>query len=252
MNDLDEVRGDESVTDEAGATPRASLVIARATLPALLFIAVMYAVGLIGARLGSSPTVGKAVVRTVVIGIVIVMQKRGSLPDLPLRFDASDLVRAFALGALMQVAFAFIASLIMPDASSGAASFDADTVVSFVVSVVLTPICEELIFRGIAFRELRRCAPFPVAAAISSMMFALVHPSVISASAAFIAGIVLSYMYEKSASFAVTVTVHASFNAVSYFLVCVPDLPFPVRLAVGIAASAASVGIMLIPHKNVK
>jgi membrane protease YdiL (CAAX protease family) len=88
--------------------------------------------------------------------------------------------------------------------------------VAIVVStVVLAPLCEELLFRGLLQSMLRRWASPAVTIAISSIVFGLVHvadqpqntPSLI------VLGIVLGIAYERSGRLWTSIGIHALFNA---------------------------------------
>ncbi len=88
--------------------------------------------------------------------------------------------------------------------------------VAIVVStVVLAPLCEELLFRGLLQSMLRRWASPAVTIAISATLFGLVHvadqpqntPSLIAL------GIALGIAYERSGRLWTSIGIHALFNA---------------------------------------
>ena len=88
--------------------------------------------------------------------------------------------------------------------------------VAIVVStVVLAPLCEELLFRGLLQSMLRRWASPAVTIAISATLFGLVHvadqpqntPSLIAL------GIALVIAYERSGRLWTSIGIHALFNA---------------------------------------
>ena len=67
---------------------------------------------------------------------------------------------------------------------------------SFISVVIVSPICEELIFRGVFLNNLSRIVPVLFAVLISSLLFAALHPfgSIVSA---FIFGICIALLYLK-------------------------------------------------------
>jgi membrane protease YdiL (CAAX protease family) len=89
-----------------------------------------------------------------------------------------------------------------------------------VAAVVLAPIAEELLFRGLLHRALRRRRSLPVAAAISSVAFAGVHVDVAFSQPLALIGLVivgaaLAVAYERTGSLVVPVVMHAVYNGVA-------------------------------------
>ena len=233
------------VTVETEEAPRAMPAMASAAMPPLLFMLAIYAADVVGRACGADASVMRAFVRLAATAVLALAYRRGRLREtVLLRCRAADGVRAVLIGAFMQVSLACIVSLFAGggDIAVGVRLdlSDAAVIASMAVSVLLTPLCEEAIFRALAYTRLRACTSSWVAAVVSSLLFALVHPSVTSAAAAFIAGMVLAFLYERSASLAVCVIAHASFNALSYFIGFAPGVSLPVRIA-AVAVSAAMV-----------
>lgn len=69
-------------------------------------------------------------------------------------------------------------------------------VVEIVGSGILTPVLEEIVFRGILYGKLRKIASIPVAILISSLMFAIIHFNLVQFVYAFFSGIILSIFLE--------------------------------------------------------
>lgn len=90
--------------------------------------------------------------------------------------------------------------------------------------VVLAPIGEELLFRGLLLRGLTRVAPFPVAAGVSGVVFAVVHPQYWTLWPLIIAisifGVVAAYVYRRM-GYPASVLMHMFFNAVAAVLLFV-------------------------------
>jgi membrane protease YdiL (CAAX protease family) len=89
-----------------------------------------------------------------------------------------------------------------------------------IAAVVLAPIAEELLFRGLLHRGLRRRLPIVPATALSSVLFAVVHIDVaLSQPLALVGltlvGVVLAVAYERSGSLVVPIVIHAVHNAVT-------------------------------------
>jgi membrane protease YdiL (CAAX protease family) len=83
---------------------------------------------------------------------------------------------------------------------------------------LITPVCEEIAFRGLLFGGLRRFMPPAVAMVVSSILFGLLHePSVVIPVAAL--GLLLAWSYERSGSLLVPCVIHALHNTVTLAIV---------------------------------
>jgi CAAX protease family protein len=91
------------------------------------------------------------------------------------------------------------------------------TMVSLLEYVILAPLFEELVFRGLLFAILRRKFRFLPAALISAMMFGLAHGyGVVGLISVCWSGVLWAWIYEKTGSLAPGILAHAINN----FLVC--------------------------------
>jgi ABC-2 type transport system permease protein len=82
--------------------------------------------------------------------------------------------------------------------------------------VVLAPLCEEFIFRGLLFTGLRATLPVPWAVAASSAAFALIHPGV-SVVPVFIMGCVAAVVFQRCGWLLGPVITHAVYNGLVVF-----------------------------------
>lgn len=84
-----------------------------------------------------------------------------------------------------------------------------------VVSVVLAPLVEEILFRGLLLAALSRWLGPGVAVLGSSFVFALIHMHLRSFVALFVLGMAFALAYLYTRSLRVPIVMHALFNAVS-------------------------------------
>lgn len=67
----------------------------------------------------------------------------------------------------------------------------------FIYAVILGPVCEELVFRGVTMRLVRRALPFWAANLMQAVLFGIFHMNWIQGIYAFVLGLVLGWICEK-------------------------------------------------------
>lgn len=80
---------------------------------------------------------------------------------------------------------------------------------------VLMPVCEELTYRGLMYRRLRKDVRFIPAAVYSSVIFGITHGNLVQILYGFAMGMMLSYVYEKYGSVLAPIVAHVTANVVS-------------------------------------
>lgn len=101
-----------------------------------------------------------------------------------------------------------------------ALSGGAATVLAILLAVVLAPITEEIVFRGVLFRALADKLGMWPAAILSSAVFAVIHFEVLFSQplalvGLFTVGLLLAIAYHRTGSLLVPIVGHAVFNGVS-------------------------------------
>ena len=91
----------------------------------------------------------------------------------------------------------------------------------FISLVILTPIFEEIIFRGYLFKGLRVRLPFWVSAVITSIIFAAAHWQWNVSLDVFGLSLVLCFLTEKSKSLGPAMALHALKNSLAFILLFV-------------------------------
>ena len=93
---------------------------------------------------------------------------------------------------------------------------------SFIVGIIcyglITPMAEELLFRGIIYNYLRRFVNIKLAIVISAFLFAGYHMNSVQGIYAFFVGCVMAYAYEYFGSFKVAVCMHMAANIIAYVI----------------------------------
>jgi len=93
--------------------------------------------------------------------------------------------------------------------------FGGDFYITFLTTVGMAPILEELLFRGLIYKRLRNtCKPI-TAAIISSLAFGITHGNLVQFLYAFLAGMLLAYVYEKYKNIWAPIIFHLCANTIS-------------------------------------
>lgn len=84
--------------------------------------------------------------------------------------------------------------------------------IGLVLYGVISPIAEEVVFRGIIYNRMKRCFSVKLAVPLSALLFGLYHGNTVQALYGFLLGVIIAIVYERSESFAAPVTFHAVAN----------------------------------------
>ncbi|HEX7117424.1 MAG TPA: CPBP family intramembrane glutamic endopeptidase [Longimicrobiales bacterium] len=121
-----------------------------------------------------------------------------------------------------------------PDGWLGlAAAVEAGSVPALLVLLVIAPLIEELLFRGLILRGLEALFPATLAILLSAAMFAAFHGDVSQLLPAFTAGVLFGWLYVKTESLFLPILGHIFWNAQLLLLDRWPwlDLPAAAELA---------------------
>ncbi len=85
-----------------------------------------------------------------------------------------------------------------------------------VLGVLVAPFCEELFFRGVIYNWMRRVWNVPAGIVASAALFAAVHMIPAFMLEIFLLGLLLAWLYEKSASLLPSILLHMTLNFISF------------------------------------
>jgi membrane protease YdiL (CAAX protease family) len=77
---------------------------------------------------------------------------------------------------------------------------------------LIIPICEELVFRGFLFREIKRIVNWKYAIVIQAALFGIIHFNPIQSSYTFVIALFFGYAYQKTGKIAIPILMHILFN----------------------------------------
>lgn len=92
------------------------------------------------------------------------------------------------------------------------------TVLGFFGTVLIGPILEEYLFRGIVYHRLQKYYPVMKSLLLTGLIFAIFHQSIIQMIYAFIFNFMLIYVYEKFHTIKAPIMLHICGNGISFFL----------------------------------
>ena len=202
--------------------------------------AVLFGTGLLDPSLlepgGSGPGLLALVVLSQVLGLLAVLGllRRRDVPLGPLIGPARPLGRhvgiGVGLGIVAIVGSTLIVSVLVTLTGSeatpeqvltqGITDTPVQLLLTVLAAVVMAPIAEELLFRGLLHRGLRRRMHVVPATLLSSALFAVVHVEVAASQPLALigltfVGVVLAIAHERTGSLLVPVVIHATHNAVT-------------------------------------
>lgn len=111
----------------------------------------------------------------------------------------------------------------------------------FIVGI-WSPLAEELIFRAMIFRTLRKGFSFGVSAVVSGVLFGVYHMNVVQGVYAALLGVLLAYTYERTNSLLGCYLLHLMFNLSSYAIDVINKSGVIPELVLGVLVLALEVG----------
>ena len=118
------------------------------------------------------------------------------------------------------------------------------SLMSWLTAVVMAPILEEIVFRGLIYTRLKKGMPTVVAAVLAALVFGLMHGTIIWVIYAFVTGLVMIWIFEKYQSLAANIIFHLAFNAMGLILSAIPEsMEFLMWIFLAAAIVGAVVGV---------
>jgi len=118
-----------------------------------------------------------------------------------------------------------------------------NVLLSMFVTVILAPLAEELLFRGITLKKAQKIMPFMAANVLQAVLFGIYHMNLIQGVYAFVLGMILGFTAEYFHSIWASILLHACVNAAAEILVILPEA---VTNTIAGVAGVAAVGVVLL------
>ena len=97
------------------------------------------------------------------------------------------------------------------------------SIMSWITAVVMAPVLEEVVFRGLVYTRLKKGMPTIVAAILASLLFGLCHGTAIWTIYATVLGLVMIWVFEKYQSLIASILFHFAFNAMGLVINMIPE-----------------------------
>ncbi|MCM1388560.1 MAG: CPBP family intramembrane metalloprotease [Bacillus sp. (in: Bacteria)] len=111
---------------------------------------------------------------------------------------------------------------------------------------VVSPLAEEVVFRGIIYNRMKKYFPAAVSMVLSALFFGLYHGNAVQAFYGFCMGMLIAYTYEKFGGFFYAFLFHAAANAAVYTITGNSRLyEMLIRPYVGIVFAGIAVGVVV-------
>ena len=86
-------------------------------------------------------------------------------------------------------------------------------------TIVVVPIIEEIVFRGLFYKLLRSYFSIVPSMLISSIIFSIAHKNILVSIVLFCLGLILCYSYERNKSLIYPIVIHSLFNLLMLLLI---------------------------------
>ncbi len=95
--------------------------------------------------------------------------------------------------------------------------------VGMVIFGIISPLAEEVLFRGIIYNRMKKYYPLPLAMIVSALFFGVYHGNMVQGLYGTIMGLLMVFVYEKYDTFMAPVLFHAVANISIYTLMYKPE-----------------------------
>ena len=147
-------------------------------------------------------------------------------PDYQGAFTLKNIVCLLGIGVFGQYAVGVLVGLIRMVAPAVFTEYEKVTqivqleggspLLMILLVVVIGPIAEEVLFRGVVYGKLREVFTLTQAAVISGAIFGIYHKNIIQGLYAWLFGILLAYIFEKTQTIWGAIVMHMMFNLSAY------------------------------------
>lgn len=161
-----------------------------------------------------------------IFSLVFLVKKKNILEGISVkRFKLVSVIPLILLGAALNIFISLLLGMIpFPESwinsyqDSSSMLTEGNYFIAVIATAFIAPVVEELTFRVLIYTRLKRAMSSVIAAVITSLIFGIVHGSIVWCMYAFVLSIVLIWIFERFDSVLANITVHIAFNALGILL----------------------------------
>ena len=174
-------------------------------------------------------TLISGIVVLLLFGLVFLIRKKNLLKEVMIRpIPAKGILPVAVLAVCFNVITSVIISLIpwpeawMDSYITNSSAIDG-SLMAWITAVLMAPVLEEIVFRGLMYTRLKKGLPIIAAAVITSLVFGTVHGTVIWAIYTFVFSMVLIWVFERFQSLTACIVLHMAYNLAGMGMSFIPE-----------------------------
>lgn len=147
-------------------------------------------------------------------------------------YNPKTMIVIVLIGLFLQIACSALLTLILPLFENTMQEYskimsslvDGSIWISILATVVVAPIAEECLFRGVILRQAQKALPFAAANILQALLFGVYHLNIVQGIYAFLFGLVFGYVAYRCKRIIPAIIMHASVNLSSFVIgYLIPD-----------------------------
>ena len=169
------------------------------------------------------------IVTLVIFWLVFLIRRKKFTKEVCLRkFPVNGILPIAVLAACFNVITTVVVSYFpwpqsWIDSYAASASSIDGSLMAWLTAVLMAPVLEEIVFRGLMYTRLKKGLPAIAAAIVTSLAFGIAHGTIIWFIYTFIFSLVLIWVFEKFQSLGACIVLHMAYNLSGMALSLVPE-----------------------------
>jgi membrane protease YdiL (CAAX protease family) len=175
-------------------------------------------------------------------------------------FNKRNIILFLIIGIGCQLFFSGVMNLIQPIFPEQFKSYGetmesilgSDLLLVLLYTIIIAPISEELIFRGVILHRTRKVLPFLGANLLQALFFGVYHRNIIQGIYATIMGFLLGLIYQKYNTIYSTILLHMIINASVFVVILFPitTISYVVMVVLGVVGTTVSFVLLKLGHRE--
>ena len=174
-------------------------------------------------------TLVSGVLVLLVFGLVFLIRKKNFFQEVCIRsIPVNGILPIIFIAACFNLITSVIISFIpwpkgwMDSYMTSSSAID-NSILAWVTAVIMAPVLEEIVFRGFMYTRLKKGLPVVFAAIFTSLVFGVVHGTIIWAIYTFIFSLILIWVFERFQSLTACILLHLGYNLSGMLMSFIPE-----------------------------